>query len=297
MESLLGPLPPSIERKARHWFALLDEREWTPVAWPKLTDAEQAALHRMCQCDVVKLLVRQWVEVDGTELVASAIVAGDWLEPFWEHLQAELLARFGHLHKVLWPRPELEHCAARLTARGQAIRDASDPEHALLMAVSGSYFPAPGCVEWLGWETMEPTADRESGQSVPSEDAGTQTAECSTQRQDGSDNSSAIQRLLSVFTSGVADDRVARAASVLENVNLTANEKLMRIDQVLPLPAKASAEQLGELLGVSKQAVLKSDWWDQHRKGEKASEIGRRRDVHLQRTDQRDFGRPDDEVT
>lgn len=85
-------------------------------------------------------------------------------------------------------------------------------------------------------------------------------------------------RLLSVFTNGVADDRIAAAAVVLNNDTLTVNEKLTKIDALIRIPGKASAEQLGEMFGKTKQAVLKSEWWKQNRQGEKENEIGQRRD-------------------
>jgi hypothetical protein len=91
--------------------------------------------------------------------------------------------------------------------------------------------------------------------------------------------------LLSVFTNGVSDDRIKRASQVLADDTLTANEKLTKIDALMPFPPTASAEKLGELLGKSKQAVLKTDWWIQKRKGEKDDEIGRRRAGHQQRTE------------
>jgi hypothetical protein len=89
--------------------------------------------------------------------------------------------------------------------------------------------------------------------------------------------------LLKVFTNGIVDDRINKAAQLLTDDNLTANEKLTEIDALIRFPPTASAEQLGEMLGVSKQAVLKTDWWIQNRKGEKADETGRRRAVHQRR--------------
>ena len=89
--------------------------------------------------------------------------------------------------------------------------------------------------------------------------------------------------LMRVFTNGIADDHFAQATRLLANDQLTANEKLTKIDALIPFPATASAEQLGEMLGVTKQAVLKTDWWMQQRKGEKESEIGRRREGHRKR--------------
>jgi hypothetical protein len=92
-----------------------------------------------------------------------------------------------------------------------------------------------------------------------------------------------IAALLHVFTNGVADDRIERAATVLSDAQFTANEKLTKIDALMPFPATASAQQLGDLLAVKKQAVLKTDWWIQNRKGKKEEAIGRRREVHRQR--------------
>lgn len=88
--------------------------------------------------------------------------------------------------------------------------------------------------------------------------------------------------LLRVFTNGVMDNRIHSAADVVRNSELTVHEKLTKIDSLIRIPASASAERLGELLGKSKQAVLKSGWWAQNRKGEKASEIGRRRIRHME---------------
>jgi hypothetical protein len=89
--------------------------------------------------------------------------------------------------------------------------------------------------------------------------------------------------LMRVFTNGITDDRIKKAARLLSDAKLTANEKLTEIDALIRFPATASAEQLGEMLGVTKQAVLKTDWWMQNRKGEKESEVGRRREGHRKR--------------
>lgn len=89
--------------------------------------------------------------------------------------------------------------------------------------------------------------------------------------------------LMRVFTNGIADDRIEKATRLLANDELTVNEKLSKIDALIPFPATASAEQLGGMLGVTKQAVLKTDWWIRNRKGEKESEVGRRREAHRKR--------------
>jgi hypothetical protein len=99
--------------------------------------------------------------------------------------------------------------------------------------------------------------------------------------------------LLRVYTNGLSDDRIKEASRLLTDDTLTANEKLTKIDALIRFPATASAEQLGTLLDVSKQAVLKTDWWMQNRRGEKDSEIGRRRDGHRKRAKGYDSPGPD----
>ena len=101
--------------------------------------------------------------------------------------------------------------------------------------------------------------------------------------------------LLSVFTNGIADDRIKEASRLLSDDVLTANEKLTKIDALIRFPATASAEQLGELLGVTKQAVLKTDWWIRNRKGEKDNEIGRRRAGHQKRAKEHETHEPRDD--
>ena len=77
---------------------------------------------------------------------------------------------------------------------------------------------------------------------------------------------------------------------------LTVNDKLSKIDAQLPIPPMASAQQLGDLLGVTKQAIMKSDWWVKNRKGEKENEIGRRRVGHRKRAEGYDPDGRDDDV-
>jgi hypothetical protein len=114
---------------------------------------------------------------------------------------------------------------------------------------------------------------------------GTYPDGASTQTSNQLDQSATI-KLLSVLTNGLSDDRIGQSIIVLGDKNFNANEKLSRLHQLLPIPATTSAEQLGKLLGVTKHAIWKTDWWTNNRKGEKADEIGRRRDKHKQRADE-----------
>jgi hypothetical protein len=92
-----------------------------------------------------------------------------------------------------------------------------------------------------------------------------------------------MARLLRLFTNGVVDDQIKKASSLVEDDALNVNDKLTKINSLIPFPANASAEHLAELLGVTKQAVLKTAWWIENRRGEKQNEIGRRRAVHKER--------------
>jgi hypothetical protein len=107
--------------------------------------------------------------------------------------------------------------------------------------------------------------------------------------------SNAWLALTRVFTNGLSDDRIEKAAQLLADDKLTVNEKLTKIDALIPLPATASAEQLADMLGVTKQAVLKTAWWVQNRKGERESEVGRRRECHHKRARSYEAPGPDEE--
>jgi len=86
----------------------------------------------------------------------------------------------------------------------------------------------------------------------------------------------AVLALLRVFTNGIVDERIQQAAQILADDTLTANDKLTRIDELIHFPPTASAEQLGAMLGVTKQAVMKTAWWCKNRRGMTDEEIERR---------------------
>lgn len=113
----------------------------------------------------------------------------------------------------------------------------------------------------------------------------TGTAPPSTQTVKPSDPESDSLAVLRVYTNGAADERIEKITKLVANTSLTVEEKLSKMDALIPIPHTASAEQLGEMLTpkVSKQAVMKSDWWQTNRKGEKALEVGRRRAGHQAR--------------
>lgn len=110
-------------------------------------------------------------------------------------------------------------------------------------------------------------------------------------------NDHAAFRLLNVFTNGLADERLGRAGNVLNDDSLTVDEKLWKIDALMPIPPTASAAKLGKALGVSKAAVQGTTWYIQKRKGQRGHEIGRRREQHRERSQryEHDKGESDNE--
>src|SRR5262249_27728001 len=147
----------------------------------------------------------------------------------------------------------------------------------------------PEAVAWLSAPcTLDADETAKSNDPAPA----IVQAETTPAAEPGNNASLALMR---VFTNGIADDRIKRATRFLADDRLTANEKLTKIDALIPFPATASAEQLGAMLGVTKQAVLKTDWWMQNRKGEKESEVGRRREGHRKRAKSYEAPGRDDE--
>jgi hypothetical protein len=127
--------------------------------------------------------------------------------------------------------------------------------------------------------------DHLSQEKAEGDPKGATASQESTPQQVGTPGSDSFSALLSVFTNGVSDERMLKASRILENDNMTANEKLSKIDALIPIPASASAEDLGNSLGVSKQAIMKTQYWKDHRKGAKDEVIERRRAVHRTRAE------------
>jgi len=100
--------------------------------------------------------------------------------------------------------------------------------------------------------------------------------------------------LLRVFTNNVSDDRIKKASQVLDDDKLSANLKLSTIDSLIRFPSTASAQQLADMLGVSKTAVVNTKWWTEHRKDEKSNEIGRRWSGHKSRAEGNPFSNEED---
>jgi len=179
----------------------------------------------------------------------------------------------GYREHIILDRPHMQSVDA-IQMCGLATAAPGFPEHGL-----HSISPTD--------HIMDESVER-ARESVPSADKKhTATREQSTEKGEHQSDDQVAVRLLSVFTNGLADERFERAAIVLQSDSLTVHEKLTKIDELIPFPPTVSAANLGQLVGgVSKQAVMKTEWWNHNRKGEKESEIGRRHDKHHERAKQ-----------
>ena len=85
-----------------------------------------------------------------------------------------------------------------------------------------------------------------------------------------------FSNLLRIYAGKVSDQKFQTMLKVLASDRSTAGEKLEKIDSILPIPPAASAEALGQLLGVTAAAVIQTPWWKKNRKGKKDEEtVGR----------------------
>lgn len=119
---------------------------------------------------------------------------------------------------------------------------------------------------------------------------------------DPAGDASAAIRLLNVYTNGLADQRLEKASRVLDS-DVTVDEKLWKIDELMPIPP-ISAAKLGKLFtskekpeGVSKTAIQNTSWYKEKHKGRKDAEIDQREASLRQRgkTYERDANLGDDE--
>lgn len=103
-----------------------------------------------------------------------------------------------------------------------------------------------------------------------------------------------LVKLLDVFTNNQASDRFNKVVDALSDDKLSNNDKLEAIDKLIKIPATASAAQLGNLLGISRQAVAKLDWWLRNRKGKQAEAINIRESKYKQRAELQEFNEVED---
>jgi hypothetical protein len=82
--------------------------------------------------------------------------------------------------------------------------------------------------------------------------------------------SSTLQAILRIYGGRRASQHYARLEAVLES-DQNVDTKLWSLDRILPIPPTTHSADLAVALKVSRQAVEKSNWWRQKRKGQKAA--------------------------
>lgn len=189
----------------------------------------------------------------------------------------------------------LEPCAGRIPVDREAVERAAAEYKEIKFLICERY----GAVADVG-QTIRDFCSRNHLTPTPTlpvllrlmqQEWGTGSAQLPGPAQKAGDDSTFA--LLRVYTNGLANDRICKATQVAADDELTVNERLTEIDALMPIPATASAEHLGAMLGKTKQAVLKSEWWKQNRQGEKENEIARRRAVHKARAKTYEAPAPD----
>ncbi len=80
--------------------------------------------------------------------------------------------------------------------------------------------------------------------------------------------------LLRVYTNGISERRILRAALILADSSKTVALRLSESDDQMPFPSNVSANDLAQLIGCSK-----SPWWKENRAGRDA-ETHRRRELN-----------------
>ncbi|MGB7329543.1 MAG: hypothetical protein WBD31_32010 [Rubripirellula sp.] len=105
--------------------------------------------------------------------------------------------------------------------------------------------------------------------------------------------SKSMFRLFNLYSDNVAEERMRAAHNIL-NGDGSINDKLEKIDAIFPIPASASGEALGRVFDVTRQAIAKTDWWEQNRKGKAEERVETRRSSHNSRAKRRDIRVDDD---
>lgn len=284
-------------------IALLDRlsAEWTSIDTDQADRLECMALYLLCGAGIVELRLagRAWTDESALDFKATA--CGVWIDYERKSILPEEVRRavpaWAKSNVAVQLNPLLE---ARLTLHGeQTKRDLlsftgmfSDMAKLFFQAyvcttpirgrvsvqIVGNQGPALGTVRRDDVSSGMLAALESIAASQKTIAAAMQGRAVAEQPANPTADLShdAVQALLRVFTNGIADERIQQAARILVDDTLTTNDKLTRIDELIPFPPTASAEQLGKMLRVSKQAVMKTAWWCKNRRDMTDEEIERR---------------------
>ena len=172
-----------------------DENDWVLINDQAYSAESHQSLVLLCVSGLTEQLVRQAHDVGDARHVLRACVSGDYFKQYELSCRHQVDVHFGPGHTASpWQAPQIE--AVRLSEEGVAVGEQEDVVRSLLRRVQAGGPPAPGRVEWIGWEVIEATADHAPEQLGASREMAGTSAECTAQQQESSDNASAVGRLL-----------------------------------------------------------------------------------------------------
>ncbi|WP_157732119.1 hypothetical protein [Thermogutta terrifontis] len=84
-------------------------------------------------------------------------------------------------------------------------------------------------------------------------------------------------RLMRIYAPDKGKECMRQLADIINDSTLNVDDKLRKLNAILPIPISASLRSLAQALGVSASAIRKTRWWKEHRTHQKEVEIEERR--------------------
>jgi hypothetical protein len=137
--------------------------------------------------------------------------------------------------------------------------------------------PSPAQGNWESSLTQAETSEQENRQETQSSDDGQPAEALATASEEAIDRDSGaglFGKLLSAFTKNASTSKFEQMADVIKGTG-TISEKTTKLNELMPLGTISSC-RIASLLGCSKQAVLKTDYWVKNRKDENEKKVAAR---------------------
>lgn len=95
-----------------------------------------------------------------------------------------------------------------------------------------------------------------------------------------------IPKTLSFYCKNIVDEKLKELLNTLMDRSLTLEEKLLRVDRILPIPPERSSYEIAEYFGVAQSSVIRTEWWRarQKKKRDDAAEAIYKRMKHYENT-------------
>ena len=200
----------------------------------------------------------------------------------------------GEYHKVDARR----HCALRLLSRvvddaaAAVVASGGDPASLYTAQQAAERGAAQFGKEWAPAVVTLRTAQAKlkAAAESPQGSAGTKN-EAADGNATVPDNSGShvMGMLLNAYTKGASSAKLAQMVNIIQG-NDTVDEKTTKLNQVLSLGA-ISGEGIAELLGCTKQAIYRTAYWTENRKGERDEKAESRRAQLIKRGQTYERGR------